>query len=93
MKRIMLIAAALALLALPVIAGADETVIPPEAKWTPTPPARTVIDAEKLTDLLVKKGVLTPLERAQIKQPAAAGSASDYREMDRSNGLSVLSQP
>lgn len=93
MTRLILIAAALALLALPIGVGAEETVIPPEMNWTSTPPARGMVDAGKLTELLVQKGVLTSGEQAQIKQPAAAGSIRGYREMDRNHGISIVSQP
>jgi hypothetical protein len=52
------------------VGWADETTIPPEAHWTPYPPARTV-DATKLMDLLVKKGLITPAEQSQLMQPSA----------------------
>lgn len=93
MTRLMLIAAALALLTLPVVAGAGETRIPAEVQWSSTPPARGIVDAGKLTELLVQKGVLTPIEQAQIKQPATAGSTSGDREMDRNHGITIVSQP
>ncbi len=60
MKRYLVIFAVLALLALPIVARADETVIPPEAHWTPTPPAGRVVDMVRLVELLVEKGVITP---------------------------------
>jgi hypothetical protein len=93
MIRLMIIAAALALLALPVVVGGEETPIPPELHWTPTPPARALVNADQLMDLLVKKGVLTPAEQAQIKQPATAGSTRDYTEMDRNDAMGIVSQP
>jgi len=40
MKRYLATLAVLGLLALPVMVGAEETWIPPEANWTSTPPAR-----------------------------------------------------
>jgi hypothetical protein len=93
MKRLMMIAAALVLLALPTAAIAEETVIPPEVSWSETPPARVVVDAEQLMKLLVKKGVITPIEQAQLTQRGAAVSTTDYREMDRNNGVEYASQP
>jgi hypothetical protein len=44
MKRKLMVLAMLAVLALPLMVRADETVIPPEANWTPTPPARPTVD-------------------------------------------------
>jgi hypothetical protein len=92
MKRLLSIAAALALLVLPVVVGADDQTIPPELNWNPTPPAQAVIDAENLMDALVKKGVLTPVEQAQITQ-SGAGSAGTSREMDRNDAAEYASQP
>jgi hypothetical protein len=69
MKRSLVIFATLALLALPVIVGAQETVIPPEANWTPTPPARQTVDLVPLVQLLRAKGVITNQEYAQLTQP------------------------
>jgi hypothetical protein len=59
----------MALLSLPLWAGADETTIPPEANWTPTPPARPTIDLVQLVQLLVAKGVISDQEYAQLTQP------------------------
>jgi hypothetical protein len=45
MRQWMAIVAAVAFLALPGMVGAgDETRIPPEANWTPTPPASGAVD-------------------------------------------------
>jgi hypothetical protein len=93
MKRLMIFAAALAVLTLPVVAGADDEKIPPELNWDPTPPAQVVVDAEKLIDVLVKNGVLTPVEQTQITQSGAGASAGNYREMDRNDGMEYASQP
>lgn len=93
MKRIIMIAAALMLLALPMFVAADETVIPPEASWSATPPARVVVDAEQLMKLLVKKGVITPVEQAELTKPAATASATDSWQMDRHDAIDYVSQP
>jgi hypothetical protein len=75
MKRYLLIFAALALLALPVMVRAEETVIPPEAHWTPIPPAQQTVNMAQLAQLLMQKGVITPQEYAQLTQPQSAMSA------------------
>ena len=68
MKRLLVIFAALALLALPVIVDAEETRIPPEANWTPIPPARQTVDLGQLLQLLQAKGVITDQDYAQLTQ-------------------------
>jgi hypothetical protein len=75
MKRYLLILMALALLALPVMVGAQETVIPPEAHWTPTPPAQQAVNMAQLAQILLQKGVITSQEYAQLTQPQSAMSA------------------
>jgi hypothetical protein len=69
MKQKLVALAMLALLALPLMVWAEETVIPPEANWTPTPPARPSIDLVQLVQLLVAKGVITDQEYAQLTHP------------------------
>ncbi|MGH8065986.1 MAG: hypothetical protein ACRERE_12305 [Candidatus Entotheonellia bacterium] len=69
MKRSLVIFAALALLALPVIVGAEETRIPPETNWTPTPPAQRTVDPAQLVELLREKGVITTQDYAQLTRP------------------------
>jgi hypothetical protein len=68
MKRALMVLAVLAVLAIPMTVRADETVIPPEANWTPTPPARSTVDVNQLASLLVEKGMITPQEYAQLTQ-------------------------
>jgi hypothetical protein len=51
MKRWLVISVVLALLALPLVGWADETTIPPEAHWTPYPPARGSVDATNRTSV------------------------------------------
>jgi hypothetical protein len=69
MKRTLMVLAMLTVLALPMLVWADETVIPPEANWTPTPPARPTVDLVQLVSLLVEKGMITHQEYAQLTQP------------------------
>ena len=52
MKRYVLILMVLTLLSLPFMAGADDQTIPPEANWTPTPPASSTVNAKELMEVL-----------------------------------------
>jgi hypothetical protein len=69
MKRTLLIMTMLVGLAFPLMAGADETVIPPEASWTPTPPARSHIDNGQLAQLLREQGLISARDYSQLTQP------------------------
>jgi hypothetical protein len=69
MKRYGVVLMVLTLLVLPLVARADETVIPPEMNWTPTPPARPTVDLVQLVQLLVSKGVISDQDYAQLTQP------------------------
>ena len=69
MKRLFLIATLTAFLALPTLVWAEETPIPPEAGWSPYPPATPSVSVEELGQLLVQRGVITPREFAQLTQP------------------------
>ena len=72
MKRYMLALMVLTLLSVPLIGGADDTKIPPEANWTPTPPARPTVDLVQLVQLLMAKGVISDHEYAQLTQPQSS---------------------
>jgi hypothetical protein len=93
MKRWLVISVVLALLALPLVGWADETTIPPEAHWTPYPPARGSVDAAKLMDLLVKKGLMTPVEQSQLMQPSAVTPGSELRGLDRKEAVDAATSP
>ena len=83
MKRYLGMFAVLALLALPVVVGAQETWIPPELNWTPTPPAQGTVDTARLKELLVKKGVITPQEAARLTGPQTVTASGRSRETAR----------
>ena len=93
MKRYLATLAVLGLLALPVMVGAEETWIPPEANWTSTPPARGAVDAARPKEILVKKGVITPQEGAQLTQPQPATPTGQSREAAREPTASYLTTP
>lgn len=69
MKRLFFIAALTAFLALPTMVWAEETPIPPEAGWSPHPPATPSVSLDELAQLLVQRGVITPREYAELTQP------------------------
>ena len=72
MRRILLMSMMLALLAMPVMATADDQTIPPEAHWTPTPPAEQTVDTGRLASLLVEKGMITRQEYSQLIPPQSS---------------------
>jgi hypothetical protein len=80
----------------PALAGADETKIPPEANWTPTPPARQTVDTVQLAELLKEKGVLTDQDYAQLTRPRLSapprqghGRVWTWDEIDRNPVLRI----
>jgi hypothetical protein len=70
MKRHLVILAALAAVALPALARAEEAKAPAavEQGW---------VDATELTNLLEEKGVITPQEQEQLTHPRGAPSVDD----------------
>jgi hypothetical protein len=93
MNRWLVISAVLAALALPLAGCAEEANIPPESHWTPYPPARGIVDAAKLTDLLVKRGLVTPVEQSQLTQPTAGAPSSERRGPDREGAVDSATSP
>jgi hypothetical protein len=94
MQRYVVIAAVLGLLALPVVGGADshgrywddQGWLPSE--WTPTLPARETVDAARLLELLVQKGVIAPQEAARLGQPQMAMPTGQSQQAAREAGAS-----
>jgi len=87
MRRYLAVFAALAMLSMPLVAIAgEETFIPPEANWTPTPPASKTVDTAGLTQLLVEKGVLTRQEQAELLQRQSAGTVEQSQKMSGKPG-------
>jgi hypothetical protein len=81
MKRYILVLMTLMLLTVPMVVGADDQGWMPPA-WTPTPPARPIVDVVQLMQLLVAKGVISDQEYAQLIQPQS--SAPSPSGQDRS---------
>jgi Ni/Co efflux regulator RcnB len=75
MKRTLMMLMMFAVLATPMLATADDQTIPPEANWTPTPPARQTVDAASLVSLLAQKGMITPQEYAQLTSPQSSSTS------------------
>ncbi len=75
MKRYGVVLLMMALLLLPLMVRADETVIPPELNWTPTPPPRPSVDVVQLVQLLVSKGVISDQEYAQLITPQMSSAS------------------
>jgi hypothetical protein len=74
MKRLPITVALMLLLALPLMAGAnDQGWMPPE--WTATPPAQPTIETAQLASLLVDKGMITPRDYIQLTQPLGSSPA------------------
>lgn len=86
MKRYVVALMVLTGLVLPLMAGAGDQNIPPEANWTPTPPYRATVDADQLTEMLVRKGLLTPIDRHGLMQSPVMPAIEYPREMDRQDG-------
>jgi hypothetical protein len=83
MQRKVMILAMLAVFALPVTVQADETVIPPEADWTATPPARRTVDANQLAALFVEKGMITQQDYAQLTRAPLSRPLVQHRDTAR----------
>ena len=79
MRRTVMLVILCAALATPLMARADGQTIPPEANWTPTPPARSTVDVNQLASVLVDKGVITPGEYSQLTQPKASSPSQPSR--------------
>jgi len=96
MKRVLVSFAVLALLALPVVVRADDggdSTIPTQMQWTPYPPAREIVDPAQLMELLVKKGVITPLEQARLIQGHSATPAGESRDAISAPAGSYVTKP
>jgi hypothetical protein len=73
MKRVLAMVAILGVLVVPVLVSAEgETVIPPEANWTPTPPTPPLVAVEQ------PRTVSTPHEQSDVRSPAAESARTGY---------------
>jgi len=89
MKRYLMLIAVLGLLALPLVTEAenhgrswdDQGWLP--SWWTPTPPAQETVEAARLLELLVQKGVITAQEAARLERPQMAMPTSQSQRAGR----------
>jgi hypothetical protein len=93
MQRYVVVLLVLTLFSLPLVARADDQTIPPEVNWSATPPTQTKVDAGQLMELLVRKGLLTPLDQNELTQSPVRAPANDTREMDRQHGNEYTTTP
>ncbi len=93
MQRYIVVLLVLTLFSLPLVARADDQTIPPEANWSVTPPSQTKIDAGQLMEMLVRKGLLTPLDQNALTQSPVSAPANDTRDMDRQHGNEYMTTP
>ena len=56
------------LAAWPSSVAADDTPIPPETHWTPTPPAPSSFDSRQLAEFLLSKGMISPQDMAALER-------------------------
>lgn len=77
MKRTLMMLMMFAVLAMPMMVMADDQTIPPEANWTPTPPARQTVDVVRLASLLVEKGMISPQEYVQLTHPQPSSPSQE----------------
>jgi hypothetical protein len=90
MRRTVMMVVLCAALAMPLVTSADDQSMPPEAHWTPTPPARSTVEVNQLASVLVDTGMITRRNYTQLTQPRASspfphsrGRVWTWDEIDR----------
>ena len=79
MRRAVMMVIMCAVLSTPMMASADDQTIPPEAHWTPTPPARSTVAVNQVASVLVDSGMITPQALTQLTQPQASSPSPHSR--------------
>jgi hypothetical protein len=64
--------------------GADETMIPPETHWTPTPPAPGSFDSRQLAEFLVTRGMLSAQDMAELQQSTEQARVHEVKKWSES---------
>jgi hypothetical protein len=64
--------------------GADETMIPPETHWTPTPLAPGSFDGRQLAELLLTKGIISPQDMAALERNAKEARVREVKKWSES---------
>ena len=80
MRRTVMLLVLCAALATPMVASPGDQTIPPEAEWTPTPPARSTAHGKELASVLVDTGMIsghesTELTHSQVSSPSSHSRA------------------
>jgi hypothetical protein len=60
-------------------ASADDQTIPPEAHWTPTPPARSTAEVNQLASVLVDTGMMNPEASTPLTHPRVSSPSPHSR--------------
>jgi hypothetical protein len=60
--------------------GADESAIPPEARWTPTPPASSSFDSRQLAEFLLTRGMISPQDMAALEQSTEQSRVNELKK-------------
>jgi hypothetical protein len=60
--------------------GADESSIPPETRWTPTPPARGSFDSRQLAEFLLTKGMISPQDMAALERSTEQSRVNELKK-------------
>jgi hypothetical protein len=76
------------LVAWPSGVGADDTPIPPETHWTPTPPAPSSFDSRQLAELLLSKGMISTQEMAALERGETASQGGPMSSHALAPGVS-----
>jgi hypothetical protein len=79
MRRPLILVILCVALATPVVASADDQRLPPEAHWTPTPPARASGAVNPLASALVDTGMLIPHASPPLTPPPVSSPAPHRR--------------
>jgi hypothetical protein len=79
MERTVMMVIMCAALATPLMARADDQPIPPEAQWTPTPPARSTVEVNQLASVLVDHGMITRQAHTLLTLPQASSPSQPSR--------------
>jgi hypothetical protein len=74
------LAAIILLAAWPSGVGAEETSIPPEARWTPTPPAPRSFDSRQLAEFLLTKGMISPQDMAALERSTEQSRVGELKK-------------
>src|ERR671932_397619 len=67
--------------------GAEETTIPPEAHWTPTPPAPGSFDSRQLAEFLLTKEMISTQEMVALERGEKASQGTPASSQALAHGV------